>query len=249
MAIVSLGVLLVAALAPPIPQPQGYHRFADDRSFFGIPNFFNVISNLPFFQVGAAGLVFLLYERNSKANPSFITRDERWPYLILFMSVALTAVGSAYYHLAPDNDRLMWDRLPLAVAVTALLSAQLVERVSPQTGLRMMPALVGIGAASVLYWHWSEREGAGNLNFYIVVQFYSLLVILLLAIFFRSPYPGAASIYIALIWYAVAKLTEIADHQIYNMGQLISGHTAKHVLAACGVYCVLHMLKTRRPTP
>jgi uncharacterized Tic20 family protein len=167
----------------------------------------------------------------------------------LFLSVALTGIGSAYYHLAPDNGRLMWDRLPLAIAMMALLSAQLTERVSPGTGLGIMPALVGLGAASVLYWHWSEEQGAGNLNFYIVVQFYSLLVIVLLAIFFASRYTQASDIFIALAWYAVAKLTEVADREIYDVGHLVSGHTAKHVLAAVGVYWILHMLKIRRPIP
>jgi Ceramidase len=249
IAITSLGVLLGAAIAPPISQPQGYHYFADTRSFFDIPNFLNVISNFAFLYVGIAGIMFLIYSRESLAGSPFIESRERWPYLVLFLSVALTGIGSAYYHLAPDNGRLMWDRLPLAIAMMALLSAQLTERVSPGMGLGIMPALVGLGAASVLYWHWSEEQGTGNLNFYIVVQFYSLLVIVLLAIFFGSRYTRASDIFIALAWYAVAKLAEVADREIYDMGHLISGHTAKHVLAAVGVYYILHMLKIRRPIP
>jgi hypothetical protein len=43
-------------LLPPIPQDQSYHQFADQRTIFGIPNFWNVVSNLPFLAVGAAGL-------------------------------------------------------------------------------------------------------------------------------------------------------------------------------------------------
>jgi hypothetical protein len=249
IAITSLGVLLGAAIAPPISQPRGYHYFADTRSFFDIPNFLNVISNFAFLYVGIAGIMFLIHSREPLAGPPFIESRERWPYLVLFLSVALTGIGSAYYHLAPDNGRLMWDRLPLAIAMMALLSAQLTERVSPGMGLGIMPALVGLGAASVLYWHWSEEQGTGNLNFYIVVQFYSLLVIVLLAIFFGSRYTRAPDIFIALAWYAVAKLAEVADREIYDMGHLISGHTAKHVLAAVGVYWILHMLKIRRPIP
>ncbi len=37
----------------------------------------------------------------------------------------MTSFGSAYYHLVPDNDRLMWDRLPMAAAITALVAATL----------------------------------------------------------------------------------------------------------------------------
>ena len=48
---------LVALLPlPPLLQDQAYHQFADQRELFGIPNFWNVVSNLPF-AVGAVGLL------------------------------------------------------------------------------------------------------------------------------------------------------------------------------------------------
>ena len=53
LAAASLAALL---LLPPILQDQSYHRFADERTLFGIPNFWNVVSNLPFIAVGAVGL-------------------------------------------------------------------------------------------------------------------------------------------------------------------------------------------------
>ena len=124
--------------------------------------------------------------------------------------MTLTGVGSAYYHLAPDNDSLVWDRLPIAIAIMALLSATITERVSVKTGLRLLPVLVAAGLLSVMYWHWSEQRGAGNLNFYIIVQFYSILLIVLLAIFFPSRYTRGADIYIVFAWYGAAKLAEIS---------------------------------------
>jgi Ceramidase len=243
----SLGMLLIAVIAPPIPQPPEYHQFADQRRYFGIPNFFNVVSNLAFLMVGIAGLTFLLSSHASSVYKAFIDPRERWPYLLLFLGVATTGAGSAYYHLAPDNGRLMWDRLPIAIAIMALLSATITERVSFRAGLRLLPVLVVAGALSVMHWYWSEQQGAGNLNFYIVVQFYSILLVVLLAIFFPSQYTRGDDFYIVLACYGVAKLAEIADRQIYDLGHLISGHTAKHVLAAIGVYWILRMLKKRRP--
>src|SRR5215471_3647939 len=53
-------VATIAMLLPPIPQPQWYHVFADQRTFLGIPNFNNVVSNFPFAAVGLWGLVFLM---------------------------------------------------------------------------------------------------------------------------------------------------------------------------------------------
>ena len=243
----SLGMLLVAALAPPIPQPTDYHRFADKRDYFGIPNVFNVVSNVGFLLVGVASIFFLTRSAKARVGTAFVESHERWPYLLLFAGVTLTGFGSAYYHLAPDNDRLMWDRLPMAVAIMALVAATLAERVSIRAGLQLLPLLVVLGAGSVLYWYWSEQQGAGNLNFYIVVQFYSILVIVLLTKLFPSRYTDGGDIYAVVAWYALAKAGEIADQKIYDLGNLVSGHTVKHLVAAVAAYWILRMLRRRTP--
>jgi hypothetical protein len=244
--VLSAIMLLIAALAPPIPQPQQYHQFADQRGLLGIPNFLNTISNLAFLLVAFSGLKFLLqtdkWGRNGRR--AFSNPSERWPYIAFFLAVGMIGIGSAYYHLAPDSDRLVWDRLPIALAIAALLTATLSERVSPRAG-RLLPVLMGAGAASVVYWHWTEQQGAGNLNFYIVVQFYSILVIALLCIFFPSRYTCGSRILAVLGWYGVAKLAEIGDHQIFDLGEVVSGHTAKHLIAALAVYRVMGMLRKR----
>jgi hypothetical protein len=48
-------VFMLASLLglPPIVQDQNYHDFADQRTLFGIPHFWNVISNIPFIGIGA----------------------------------------------------------------------------------------------------------------------------------------------------------------------------------------------------
>jgi hypothetical protein len=247
LGVLSVAMLIIAGLAPPVPQPVEYHQFADQREYFGIPNFFNVISNVAFLLVGVTGVLFLTRSGRARVGTTFIEPGERAPYLVLFVSVALTGLGSAYYHLAPDNDRLMWDRLPMAAAIMALVAATLAERVSVRAGLQLLPLLVVLGVGSVLHWHWTEQESAGNLNFYIVVQFYSILVIVLLAKFFPSRYTRGADIYAVIGWYALAKVAEIADHQVYALGNIISGHTAKHLLAAGAAYWILRVLRRRTP--
>jgi hypothetical protein len=247
LGVLSVAMLIIAGLAPPVPQPVEYHQFADQREYFGIPNFFNVISNVAFLLVGVTGVLFLTRSRRARVGTTFIEPGERAPYLVLFVSVGLTGLGSAYYHLAPDNDRLMWDRLPMAAAIMALVAATLAERVSVRAGLQLLPLLVVLGVGSVLHWHWTEQESAGNLNFYIVVQFYSILVIVLLAKFFPSRYTRGADIYAVIGWYALAKVAEIADHQVYALGNIISGHTAKHLLAAGAAYWILRVLRRRTP--
>ncbi|MEK6736252.1 MAG: alkaline phytoceramidase [Pseudomonadota bacterium] len=241
-------VILAAFFLPPITQPSDYHQFADQRIFFSIPDFFNVISNLAIFISGLTGLWFLVrLSRSSVRNQVFIETAECWPYWILFLSVVMAGVGSIYYHWSPDNDGLVWDRIPIALGIMALLSAVLTERIGAQVGMWSLPFLTVLGVASVVYWYWTERVGVGSLNFYVVSQFYSILLILLLSMLFPSRYTRGTDIYQVVALYAVAKLTEVLDAEIYSWGQIISGHTIKHLLVALAVYWIVRTLQKRRP--
>lgn len=237
--------LLAAAILPPIAQPPSYHQFVDQRAFLCIPNFLNVVSNLIFLWVGISGLVFLERLRTMAAQKTFAVMQECWPYQIIFLSTLMVSVASAYYHWEPQNSTLFWDRLPIAMGIMALLAATVSERISIRRGLGMLPLLIMIGLASVIYWHWSELQGAGNLNFYIVVQFCSIGLIVLLAVLFSSRYSRGADIYNVIALYGLAKFAEILDEEIYQLGQIISGHTLKHILAGLAVYWLLRMLKKR----
>ena len=115
---VALGLSLLMLRLPPMPQPASYHEFADQRSWLGIPNFLNVISNIPFAVVGILGLAFV---SRTNAEPTFIDPRERWAYIGVFAGLLLTAFGSAYYHCAPNNAHLVWDRLPMTIVFGSLL--------------------------------------------------------------------------------------------------------------------------------
>lgn len=241
----SIVVFLLAVLLPPIAQPSHYHDFADQKLLFGIPSFFNVVSNLTISLSGIAGLWVVWRASQSIEQRSFIHKTECWPYLIFFLMVVATGVGSAYYHWSPDNETLLWDRLPIAMGVTALLAAVLVERVSLRVGLWSLPLLVVLGAVSVMYWYWTEQQGAGNLNYYIVVQFYSLLLILVLGWIFPSKYTRGGDLNKVIGLYALAKVAETFDQGIYSLGHMISGHTIKHLMAALAIYLIVRMLQKR----
>jgi hypothetical protein len=250
--IAALGVVAVAWLVlwPRFPQDITYHNFADQRAPFGVPHFWNVVSNAPFLAVGALGLWFVLRPAAARPGGPFLTPAERWPYVVFFLGVALTAFGSSYYHLDPSNDRLLWDRLPMAVAFMALFAAVVAERVNLKAGLRLMPLLVAAGLASVLYWHWTERQGCGDLRFYYLVQFYPMLILPLLLLFFPARYTGTSYLLGALGWYLLAKVFEHPlDAPIFALGGIVSGHTLKHLAAALAAFWVLEMLRRRRPVP
>jgi hypothetical protein len=239
-----IGMSLIAAMWSPIPQPPGYHLFADHRSFLGIPNCLNVLSNVPFAIVGLLGLAATFSDR-AKQAPPFSDPWERWPYAALFAGVALTSVGSSYYHLAPNNAGLVWDRLPMSVGFMGLLTALVAERVSLSIGRRLFGPLLIVGAVSVAYWYWSELQNAGDLRLYVLVQFGSLLLVALLLVLYPARYPGTRHLIVGLVAYAAAKGFELADRQIFTLGQIVSGHTLKHLAAAGGVACLVGMLSAR----
>ena len=247
LVVITAGVPVLGLLLPRIPQPQSYHLFADERGVLGIPNFANVVSNLPFAAVGLWGLIFLSRARSKRAGHCFIDGRERWPYLLIFVGLLLTAYGSSYYHLQPGNARLVWDRVPMTIVFMSLVSAIIVERIDPRIGLQLLPVLLAIGLGSVLQWYVSELHGVGDLRFYGAVQAYSVLF-LLVALLLPSPYTRASDLGIVAAFYVLAKILEVLDKEVFELtGHFVSGHTLKHLAAAGAGYWILRMLVKRRP--
>lgn len=245
--ILTAAVVMVCCMIPRIPQPLSYHQFADRRGLFGIPNFGDVASNLPFALIGAWGIAFVLQSRSKTHHRTFVDEREQWPYLFAFIGLLLTAFGSSYYHLAPDNARLVWDRLPMTITFMSMVSAVIAERISVRLGIWLLPVFLVIGPASVLQWYWSETRGAGDLRFYAAVQAYSALVILMTFLFPRR-YTRTGDFGLVIGFYALAKLLELLDKQVFDALHFVSGHTLKHLAAAAAGYCILRMLQKRKPT-
>lgn len=241
LGLLTLGLALAVALLPPIPQDPSYHRFADGRPLSGIPNFLNVVSNLPLFVVGLLGLLRLgLHQRED-----FADRRECRAYVVFFLGTVLIACGSAWYHLAPDNDRLFWDRLPMAAAFMAFTAAILAERVSVGFGSRSLFPLLTAGVASVIWWRLTEQAGAGDLRPYGFVHFYPVILIPLLLLFLPARYTRGGEVWGVLFFLALAVACELLDWPIFSLGGLMGGHTLKHLFAAVAAWWVLRMLATR----
>lgn len=232
--------IAAAILLPPMPQPVEYHDFADDRTLFGIANFLDVASNIGFLLVGLAGLVVVLRRRTL-----FASDHERWPYALFFVGMALTAAGSGYYHLAPDNEGLFWDRLPMTIAFMSLIAAQIVDRIDMKAGLILLVPMLLIGAASVFYWRATEQAGAGNVIPYGVLQVYAVVVVVVIAWLYPSRYTRGRDIYWVFAAYVIAKLFETFDGELLTHGNLVSGHTLKHLAAAAAGLIICRMLLLR----
>src|SRR5258708_18985684 len=158
------GLMIVSLLAllplPPLLQDQAYHQFADQRELFGIPNFWNVVSNLPFVAVGAVGL--LRFHRDATTT-------------VLFAGIFLTGFGSSYYHLDPNDSTLVWDRLPMIIWFAAILSAVVEERIGANAGAMLLRPLLAIGIFSLLLWRWSD-----DLRLSACAQFFPFLALVLI---------------------------------------------------------------------
>jgi hypothetical protein len=229
-----------AFLLPAVPQALEYHNFADHREALGIENFFDVVSNAGFLVAGILGLVVVMRRRTQ-----FEFEAERWPYAVFFLGILLTAAGSAYYHLSPNNESLFWDRLPMTVAFMGLLSSQIVDRINVRAGLILLIPMLIVGAASVIYWRATERMGVGNVMPYGVLQGYSVVVLLLLAMFNPSRYTRGSDLYYVFGWYVLSKLLETFDAQVLSIGHVVSGHTLKHIAAAVAGFVACYMLAHR----
>ena len=223
MAASLVGLLLL----PPIAQDQSYHEFADQRTLFGIPNFWNVVSNFPFVAIGAVGL--WQFRRNPAID-------------VLFLGILLTGFGSAYYHLDPNDRTLFWDRLPMAISFMAILAISIEERVDAKAGTVLLWPLIAVGVFSLLLW-----RGTGDLRLYGWVQFFPCLALPLLFLLFPAKYSGTSYWIVAAALYALAKLFEFYDSAIYSMGSILSGHTLKHIAAAAACFAVLRHFQKRQP--
>src|SRR5262245_4942824 len=233
------------SFVPPMPQDPACHRFADRRAARVVANGWNELANLGVLLVGRYGALRAV---RMQAGPTtgHIESRERWPYTLVFVGVALTGVGSAYYHWAPDTSRLFWDRLPMTIGFMAFLAAVISERLGVTAGLLVLGPLVAGGVASVIVWRAGELQGAGDLRPYALVQFLPALLVLLMLWLCPARYTGGAYLLGVLGFYAAAKIFEALDGAIFSLGHALSGHTLKHLAVALAAWWVLHALETRR---
>jgi len=215
-----IAATVVAFAFPPFAQDPRYHDFADQRTMAGIPNLLNVLSNAVF---AVAGFFGLGRQRGVAATT-------------LFASAILVAAGSTYYHLHPNNQTLVWDRLPMTLVFMSLLALVIGDRIGPRAGQAVFGPLLVVGIGSVLWWRLS-----GDLRLYALVQFFPMLAVPLMLLLFRGRYSAAGSCWV-VGWYVLAKVFELADRQVFAMGGVVSGHTLKHLTAGIAVVQILRIV-------
>jgi hypothetical protein len=239
--VICVVAIIATLLLPRIAQDPLYHQFADQGGLLSIPNAFNVLSNLLFGWVGAAGLYRLIGEKSLHIEAGIYPA-----YFCFFAALILIATGSAYYHWSPDNQSLSWDRLPMTIAFMSFFTILIAERISVSLARKLFPMLLAAGVASIVYWHFSELAGRGDLRPYALVQFLPILLIPLILLMFESAYNRNADLWWFLAWFLISKICELLDAEIYNWLVLVSGHSLKHITAGIGCLVFLRYLRLRR---
>ncbi|WP_298876058.1 hypothetical protein [uncultured Bradyrhizobium sp.] len=231
----ALAVLaLIAFFAPALPA-AGWHipHFVDTRAWLDVPNAGDVLSNLAFLAMGVWGLEQLRASSDAPVGSSWF-----------FVGLILTCLGSGFYHLDPDMpQRLIADRLGMAVAFAGFLGIATSERISMRAGeaVLVLTMVAGLLAA------WVARD---NLTPWAVVQYGGMALAVALAL--AKPRAGALGVPLGgvIVFYVLAKLFELGDATIFEAtGHVVSGHTLKHLAAALAAWPVINALRSTGSVP
>jgi hypothetical protein len=216
----------------------GSHYFADTRIWLGIPNAADVLSNLPFAVFGVLGLIKVRH--HLAPNERFLGR-ENFVLALFFAGLLFTTGGSMLYHLFPNDETLLWDRTGMAFAFAGMLGIAVSERVSARSGIWLGLASLLAGALALQAWFKT-----GDVLPWMVLQFGCMMTVLILAITRPHAKSLGVSLYAVVAWYALAKVFESFDTALYEItNHLASGHTLKHLVAACAAWPVIRVLSAK----
>ncbi len=231
LAAIALAVFfpMLADLLPQIPT-SGHshlhvhgHAFIDARSFLGIPNGLDVISNIPFLFAGGWGLVLL--RRRTLTNATHRAAQ------VFFIGLILTCLGSSFYHWAPSDFGLMIDRIGMAVAFAGVISFAAGSRLGESVAQKAIPVLLILAPLAAV-----AAYSLHNVLPWAVVQFGGMALIVWLATVPQCE-GSALNLWALIAWYVLAKLFEAQDDAVFRLtGEFVSGHSLKH-LAACMAAC------------
>lgn len=201
-------------------------RYVDTRAFLGVPNFLNVASNLAFLAVGAAGLILCAGTRRPPALAA---------WRVFYLGMVLTCFGSAWFHLAPGDATLVWDRSGMIIAFVGLAFAVIEQSTARRAPAILLVAALALGVASVWWWRRS-----GDMRLYSWMQLAPLACAGTSVVLDWVAPAMRRALAASFAWYVLAKLAELYDAGIYAVtDHVVSGHTLKHLLAAASAAVIL----------
>jgi hypothetical protein len=229
--------MIGVALMHPVINGPSFHRYADARAFFGIPNAGDVLSNLPFVIIGIAGL---LAARR-------VVGVSRGLVALFFAGILGIGLGSGAYHAYPIDATLAFDWLPIVLALAWLSALLLADRVDPFAG-KVAAVVLPLAAFASVAWWWGGggTSAGGDMRWYAFLQL--LFVVLVPVILFLYPKGRLerGPLLLGVACFVAARLVHSADETVLEMTG-VSGHTLKHLVAAMAAYFVL--VAVRRAAP
>ena len=235
-----LSFIAIAIAYGPIPQPQEYHDFADDREFWSIPNTFDVMSNLVIIFPGIVGLAFVHERRGSSDIPV----DETSIHITLFAGMILTFAGSVWFHLDPNDSTMLWDRLGMSVVIGSCISLIINDMLDRNLAAKIHIPILLASIISVIWWPVFD-----DLRIYFIVKHQPFIIFPILLLFGTRLYNKISGYYWGLSMFALATLFEFTDQLIFNLTGFISGHTLKHISAGIGLWFLMVMVRDRQKIP
>lgn len=200
-------------------------HFADTQTYFGIPNFWNVVTNLGFLLLGVFGL------RRVSEIPSPL----RTLGMVFQLTLIGTAFGSAYFHWETTPQRLFWDQLPMSLGFGSFVGMVVADRVDLVWGKRLAILLGVLGPLSV----WNIYHGDGATQYYLSIQFGTLFFSAVLLLLMARGNLRTGLVFLGIAVYVLAKVFESFDAEILAQLGFLSGHSLKHLTAAVALYAIL----------
>jgi hypothetical protein len=114
----------------------------------------------------------------------------------------------------------------MAIVFMAFFAIIVAEYVSARVGRLSFLPLEVLGVGSVVYWHFTEVAGHGDLRPYIITQFLPIILIPLILVFFPARLWPARYLWAVLGTYVLAKLLELFDAQVFAL----LGHSDQRAL-------------------
>ncbi|KAG8052861.1 hypothetical protein GUJ93_ZPchr0001g31181 [Zizania palustris] len=235
-AVLASALLLMAT--PRLRHSPALHLFADMRNLLGVPNTLNVITAYPLLLAGVPGLVLCLC---GSGCFGISLRWEALGWFLFYVGNVAAAFGSAYYHLKPDDDRLIWDRLPMMISASSLLSILVIERVDERAGLSCLLSLLCL----ILVSSACERV-LDDMRLWVVLNSAPCIAIPAMLFLFPPKYTHSRFWFIAIGFYLLARFEGLADRKVYSVNRyFISGHSLEHLCFAMVTLILTVMLSFR----
>lgn len=204
-----------------------FHAYADQRTWLRVPHAGDVLSNLAFVAVA----VWFARDRRRA-----VARGAWW----VCAGVAAIGVGSAVYHLAPSDERLVFDWAPIVVTL-ALLSATVIYERDARAGRIALVVAPCVALASVAWWYAGGGTRGGDMAPYVATQVAGIVLPTVVALVTPGAV-GARWLLAGVAGFAVARVCGAYDRELLD-AIAISGHSCKHVAAAAAAACALRALR------